>query len=213
VDLGPILLAIVSLALGVVITGWYTEYAKRPLLRIDGSGSSRSGSVNRFHLTVSNPPTFMGIDLGGTMVLGRRLHAGFRRGLTVDRNPAKHCHAHLYRKPSGDHITGLYWWSGGRFESAITIQGGDSASVALFARNAFEPPKYFVPQPDPAAPQGIREPEGYLKFTGEGDFEVRVTYSNGATVSVDIRVRLDYQGNLQVEQRHKSGGGGSSIFL
>ena len=52
-----------------------------------------------------------------------------------------------------------------------------------------------------------------LKFTGEGDFEVRVTCSNGAAVSVDIHVRLDYQGNLQVEQRHKSGGRGSSIFL
>jgi hypothetical protein len=72
-----VLFGIGTLVLGVILGVSYTEYVKRPLLRINGSGMSGGATpVRRSNLTVTNAPAIMGVKIGSTMILGRQLHRG-----------------------------------------------------------------------------------------------------------------------------------------
>lgn len=217
-DVGSVIFGILSfflgIALGVWLGVWYAEYIRRPQLRFTGGGSARV-PFRRDTFTITNEPGWIGVAIGESTILGRRLHSGIRRGLVVDRHPAKQCHAHLIDKAKARPITGLYWHSpddGDRYESAPTIPGGESRSLMLFAALPSEPTTYFAFEPDASSPFGIRVPEEHVRYTGEHEFEVHINYANGRTLTADVAVTLDYQGNLHVEQRHKGGGRSSSLF-
>ena len=206
-DLGNILISVASLVVGSVIGAWYTEFIRRPLLAVTGSGSVHKG-VHRYSVSVSNLPAFVGITIGSTALLGRRIHRGFRRGLTIDRNPAKQSRAVLVDRTSGRVLMGLHWLihtEPRSYEATRSIAGGESATVMVFARLPSERSHYFAFQPDPQGPDGVRVPEEHVKFDGERDFELRVNYSNGRIARCDLDVRFDYQGNMHVEQRHSRG--------
>ncbi len=205
---------VLGVALGTWFGVWYAEYVKRPQLRLSGGGSA-STPFRRSTLTVNNDPGWIGVGMGESTILGRRIHRGFRRGLAIDRNPAKQCQAQLIDKAKGRTVTSLVWQvrdDPDHYEPLTTLAGGESRVLMLFAAVPSEPSAYFVFEPDAGSPYGIRVPDERLRFTGDNEFEVRVNYSNDSTLRVDVAMTVDYRGNLYVEQRQKGRGGSSSLF-
>ena len=88
--LGQIIFGVVSLLVGVLLGDWFTEYLRRPKLRLDGmlSGGAPYALAG---VRISNAPGLLGIRLDETVILGNRLHRFHEWGLTVNRNAAVQC--------------------------------------------------------------------------------------------------------------------------
>jgi hypothetical protein len=208
-----LILNLVFLVVGAVLGVWYTEFKKRPQLIVSGSGTVHRG-IKKHSITVTNNHGWIGLSLGPTAVLGRHVHGGVRRGIPIERNAAKDCRAHLFDKATGRPVTGLHWRSRddpNRYDAAVTIPSGEQASLMLFAALEAVPDRYFVFEPDPTGPDGVKVPPDRVQFSGEHNFEVRISSANAPTITTDVTVRPDYSGHLYVEQRGPRGGG-SSLF-
>jgi hypothetical protein len=117
----------VTLLLGAALGAWYTLYLKRPRLKVIGGGSG-GGPGPGHHSNqgrVMNQPGLLGIRLNETVLMGKKIHGTFERGLTVDRNPANECRASVHDKESGRHIAPLWWRSVSdgtfRLQQTVTI--------------------------------------------------------------------------------------------
>lgn len=194
--------SLVTLVIGLVAGAWWAEWRKRPVLKVNGGGAGQTQTYKQSHWTLTNEVGFIGVRVGGTTVLGKRLHSGVRRGIPVLRNPATKCYAHLYDRDTKRLIAPLYWRADdGTFVQSATIVGGDTRDLMIFAGVPSEPTKYFPFAPDPTSPQTPLIPPEQARLEGPMRLEVRVTSSTGTLLQESFDVVKDYGGNLHEERR------------
>ena len=199
------------LILGAILGTWITAFVARPKLKIVGSSSGGGGANGyRNQLRIMNWPGLMGITLGPTITLGKRISRGFEKGITVERATANECTAHLYDKETGQVVSLLYWRpmpDQARMLPTVDIKSGETVELVFFARQGNEPLKYFVYKP--AGPsQEVLVPPDELKFTETRRFSVRILYSYGRQkLEFDTAMRKGFDGILYFEWQN-----GSSSF-
>lgn len=155
-------------------------YIKRPKLVINGGGGGGSGSPTGFHVNhigVQNAPGRLGIKVGQTIILGRRINDRHWFGWPVMRDAAKVCTAWLY-DDSGNAIGGLYWRDPDDTQKrklVIDLDSGERADLFLFAQRNDDIPNYYPYVPDSDG-NPVMPP---VKFSGTKRFIVRIMYTDG----------------------------------
>lgn len=190
---------LVGAPLGAILDNWLGIYLKRPRLVVTGGGGS-GAPMHIKRVTVTNEGAFFGIRPRQTIVLGRRVHGSFQKGLQFDRHPAKRCTATLFEKATGDHVAQLWWEArgpDGEPSTRVTIESGESRSLVLFVRPDSSPTTYFVWAPEIT--------DLTPKFDGTQEFVVRVYVGGREELSLDTSVKLGFDGRLTYQA---AGGGG-----
>lgn len=155
----------------------------------------------------------MGIRFGETVILGKHIHGGLEKGLSIERNAATECTAGILDKETGTYIARLWWWppsgTSDPWQSMITLRSGESRALMLFARLENEPTRYFIfaPSADTASPLPCQIPTEDAKFKETHRFVVRITYSYGRqTLTFDTTISKEFDGRLRF-QLHGQGAG------
>jgi hypothetical protein len=198
----PILTGVLGAILGAFLGLFLGAYTKRPKLVVNGSGSGG----RRNHISIQNQPGMLGFNIKPTMILGKRIHRGLQKGISIDRAPARECRAWMIDKLTGENIGGLWWRSQtnpDRMQQTVTIESGETFSLMLFARTE-DSSAYFAYQPqgetnhDPVLPS--------VTFQDTRTFIVRVSYSYGRQ-RFDTEMTMQRKLDGRLEWRSKTGGG------
>jgi hypothetical protein len=205
-----ILYPIITLILGAFLGAWISVFAARPKLKVVGSSSGGNANGYRNQLRIMNRPGLMGITLGPTIILGKRISRGFEKGITVERATANECTAHLYDKETNQVVSLLYWLPMSdqtRMLPTVDIKSGETVELVFFARQDNEPLKYFVYRPAGPSQEALVPPDE-VKFAESRRFSARILYSYGRQkLEFDVAMRKGFDGRLYFESEH-----GSSSF-
>jgi hypothetical protein len=184
---------------------WITAYNSRAILRANGSGNGSVSTVpgspgyGYNHLNIENPPGFIGINIGTTVLFGHRIHGGMIKGVPVDRRTAQGCTAELY-DIANVHVAGLWWrvtedGKPHRYVRTLDIASGEIRELMCFAWQVDDPSYCYAYQP------GIidgppRIPPEAGRFGDTREFVVRIMYSRGRQrTTIPVTMRKSYDGN------------------
>jgi hypothetical protein len=203
-----IIYPIITLVVGAILGAWATVFVARPKLKVSGSSSGGGARLRVATLRITNSPGMMGLALGPTIILGKRISRGFQKGITIERTTANECTAYLYDKVTNEPVAPLYWRPvapDSKTTILIDIKSGQQIDLLLFARVDDEL-KFFAYKPDGPSGEPL-EPQDELKFTESRRFIVRITYSYGRQkMKTDVGVRKGFDGLMYFQHEH---GGGS----
>jgi hypothetical protein len=158
------------------------------------------------YIRLANVPALVGIRLRPTMILGKKVHGYVKKGITVDRLPAKDCTASIHEKESGQFISLLWWLSpneSGHVIRSVTIESGGYADLMIFARLRTEPLRYFIYNSSNGEASQILAPPDEIKFRETKQFFVRVCYG-GQKFEFDVTLRKGLAGELNFEHEQGS---------
>jgi hypothetical protein len=200
-------LPFVTLVLGAALSLILNNYIRRPKLVLVGGGSGGiEQGCSRSQIRIENAPGLLGINVGETLIFGRRLLPPIRWGIPVERNTARECIAWIHDLPNRQALTVLWWDVDGKAVQRINLDTTESAPMNVLARRLDDPTRYFVFNPEVGSAMVARVPDDNIKWHGDRDFLIRVGYSRGQTLTLHMTVRMNYHG--QLECRVNGGGGG-----
>lgn len=192
---------------------WITAYSSRARLSVNGGGSGsvstqpgRPGwGVN--NLSIENPPGFIGINIGSTVLFGHRLHGSISNGVPVDRRTARECIADLI-DTDGAHVAALWWRvtvdvQPHQYVRMMDITSGKKVDLMCFAWQVDDASFCYAFQPgNDDGPPRIPPEAGWFKDTR--NFVIRITYSQGRQkTSVPITMRKAYDGNWSLVHKQR----------
>ena len=193
---GQVAIGIGLLVLGTILGVFWTEYLKRPKLRVVGSSGVGREAFLTQALRIGNRPAFLGIRMGETVIVGRRIGQGFQKGLAIDRNTAKECTAWLIDRETKKRVAGLFWHrpdSTGA-DLSVSIEPGEYAELWIFARLKDEPLAYFPYRPSDRNTLDPEVPAAAARIHESREFMIEVNYSYGQQrllIPVSVEKQLD----------------------
>lgn len=210
--------SVVSLVVGTLLGAGWQVFTNRPKIRASGSVSvSADSSFTVACVSITNEPGFYGIRIGRTVLFGRAVWSARNVGMAFDRNATK-CSAYVVPADGGQGQQVPIWSESSRpnADGTVTIPGGESDQVYVFAKRRDDDSRYFVFE---AEAWGDAKPVPRIGDRNRGlespqDFVVHVSYAGGAhDHAIPVAVKRTLQGSWQVDVHYGKHGSGSTAFI
>ncbi len=203
------IISIISLLVGIVIGHVFTVYTRRPYLKVSGSGGGggRGPGYYTFSTRITNHPGLIGISVGESRILGRKINSRIEKGLTVIRDTANNCSAVLIDKKTGEVVSHLWWKIGGEeYTQIVSIESGLQVDLMLMAKTYDNSLDYFPFDYSNDLSNPIKVPPN--KISGTRKFKVIIYYNYGREkFEFEFGIKQSIHNRLSYEITN--GGGGS----